>query len=87
MELMEACFIGGADNQIRLVSSKMESQVPGWITPTQLPDPLPSAIDQWVEGIPTGRRDTLWSGRWDRELTRLMEGAYKSHREKSIVEV
>ncbi|HHZ12858.1 MAG: Gfo/Idh/MocA family protein [Caldicoprobacterales bacterium] len=79
-------FIGGADNQIRLVSSKMESQVPGWITPTQLPDPLPSAIDQWVEGIL--RDGEILFGLEDGiELTRLMEGAYKSHREKSIVEV
>jgi predicted dehydrogenase len=79
-------FIGGADNQIRLVSSKMESQVPGLITPTQLPDPLPSAIDQWVEGIL--RDGEILFGLEDGiELTRLMEGAYKSHREKSIVEV
>ncbi len=79
-------FIGGADNQIRLVSSKMESQVSGWITPTQLPDPLPSAIDQWVEGIL--RDGEILFGLEDGiELTRLMEGAYKSHREKSIVEV
>ena len=65
-------FIGGADNQIRLVSSKMESQVPGWITPTQLPDPLPSAIDQWVEGIL--RDGEILFGLEDGiELTRLME--------------
>jgi 1,5-anhydro-D-fructose reductase (1,5-anhydro-D-mannitol-forming) len=79
-------FIGGADNQIRLVSSKMESQVPGWITPSQLPDPLPSAIDQWVDGI-LEDGEILFGLEDGIELTRLMEGAYKSHREKSIVEV
>jgi 1,5-anhydro-D-fructose reductase (1,5-anhydro-D-mannitol-forming) len=72
-------FIGGADNQIRLVSSKMESQVPGWITPSQLPDPIPSAIDQWVDGI-LEDGEILFGLEDGIELTRLMEGAYKSHR-------
>ncbi|HZJ56633.1 MAG TPA: Gfo/Idh/MocA family oxidoreductase [Clostridia bacterium] len=79
-------FIGGADNRIRLISQKAESRVPGWITPTQLPDALPSAIDQWVEGILCGG-EIIFGLEDGIELTRLMEGAYRSHRENSIVEI
>ena len=79
-------FIGGPENKVRLISSKIESQVAGWITPTQLPDSLPSAVDQWVNGI-LKDEEIIFGLDEGIELTELMEGAYISHRENRIVEL
>lgn len=79
-------FIGGPDNKIRLISDKIDSQVSGWITPTQLPDPLPSPIDQWVNGILKGE-EIVFGLEDGIQLTELMEGAYISYREKRTVDL
>ena len=79
-------FIGGSENKVRLISKKIDSQVSGWITPTQLPEPLPSAINQWVDGI-LNDGEIIFGLEDGIQLTELMEGAYKSHRENRIVEL
>lgn len=78
-------LIGGADNNIRFFSKKLESSVQGWITPTDLPEALPSPIEQWVDGICNGG-DILFGLNEGIQLTELMEGAYLSHREGRTVE-
>ncbi len=78
-------FIGGSEDKIRLISNKTESQVPGWITPTQLPEALPSAIDQWVNGI-LHDGEIIFGLEDGIGLTQLMEGAYRSYREKRMIE-
>lgn len=79
-------FIGGSENKVRLISNKMDTQVPGWITPTELPKPLPSAIKQWVDGI-LNDEEIIFGLEDGIQLTELMEGAYRSHKENSIVEI
>ncbi|HZJ83136.1 MAG TPA: Gfo/Idh/MocA family oxidoreductase [Clostridia bacterium] len=79
-------FIGGPEDKIRLISDKLDSKVAGWITPTQLPEALPSAIDQWVDGI-LNNGEIIFGLEDGIQLTQLMEGAYKSHRQNSIVEI
>ncbi len=71
-------MIGGPDNAIKIVSKNMDSSE--WTTPSELPSVLPTAIEQWVDGILKdsiihfGLEDAI-------ALTELMEGAYKSYRE------
>lgn len=77
-------FVGGPDNKVRLKSNRTDSPIPGWITPSKLPDPLPSAIVQWVNGIMEGTE--IYFGLEEGiQLTELMEGAYKSHHVKRQV--
>lgn len=78
-------FIGGPENHIKILSNKIKTDVTGWITPNRLPEALPSAVRQWVDGI---LKDTpihfgLEEGI---QLTELMEAAYISHREGRQVE-
>jgi predicted dehydrogenase len=77
----EGCLIiGGPDGRVRIISDKIQSNVPGWIVPSQLPKGLPSPINQWVSGILEGT--SIHFGLEEgTQLTELMEAAYKSHRE------
>ncbi len=58
----------------------------GWMIPDKLPDPLPTAIRQWLDGIekgaliPFGLDEAI-------ALTELLENAYRSDREQRIVSV
>ena len=79
-------LVGGPENQVRIISKKLESSLDGWISPAQLPSALPTPIKMWVSGI---RDDTsipfgLEEGT---QLTQLMEAAYLSHREQRQVEI
>lgn len=77
-------LVGGPENKVRLLSNRINSPVHGWITPSQLPKALPSAIQQWVKGITEGTE--IYFGLEEGiQLTELMEGAYKSHRENRQV--
>ena len=72
--------IGGPENRVKIMSNKIQSAVPGWIVPTQLPKALPSPLRQWVSGILQGTE--IHFGLEDgTQLTELMESAYISHRE------
>jgi 1,5-anhydro-D-fructose reductase (1,5-anhydro-D-mannitol-forming) len=76
-------FIGGPDNKVQLVSDKVGG-VHGWTVPSQLPNALPSAMKQWVDGILEGK-EILFGLEEGMQLTELMEAAYISHREKRQV--
>ncbi len=72
--------IGGPDNRVELFSTKLETAgVNGWIRPDRLPKPLPSALEQWLDGIL--RDGPIHFNMHDAtQLTELMEGAYRSHK-------
>jgi predicted dehydrogenase len=77
--------IGGPENRVKIMSNKIQSAVPGWIVPTQLPKALPSPLRQWVSGVLQGTE--IHFGLEDgTQLTELMETAYISHREGRQVE-
>jgi len=78
-------LIGGPDNRVRLISDRIETPVAGWITPSQLPDPLPSPIQQWVDGVLNAGHIHFGLAEGI-QLTELMEAAYTSHREGRMVE-
>ena len=64
-----------------LRSTQLEPQgIAGYIKPTDLPDPLPLPIDQWISAIlhDTAMTITVEDGR---NLTELMERAYQAARE------
>jgi 1,5-anhydro-D-fructose reductase (1,5-anhydro-D-mannitol-forming) len=78
-------LIGGPENKIMLNSTKVNKELQGWITPSSLPKELPSALRQWVDGITKGTE--IYFGLEEGiQLTELMEGAYKSHKEGKVVE-
>jgi predicted dehydrogenase len=79
-------LIGGPDGRVRIISNRIESSVPGWITPSKLPDPLPPPIRQWVSGIleSTEIHFGLEDGT---QLTELMQAAYISHKEGRQIEI
>lgn len=78
-------YIGGPDNKVRLISDKTGG-VHGWTVPSRLPDTLPSAMSQWVDGI-LENKEILFGLEEGIQLTELMEAAYASHREKRQVEL
>jgi len=72
-------MITGSD--VRLISTKLnESSVEfcGWIDPIQLPQALPSAITQFVEGI-LYNKEIIFGIRDAVILTELMDAAYRAH--------
>lgn len=78
-------YIGGPDNQVRLISDKTGG-VHGWTVPARLPDALPSAMKQWVDGI-LEDKEICFGLEEGIQLTELMEAAYLSHGEKRQVEL
>lgn len=77
-------LIGGPDNKVQIISAKTGG-VHGWTVPDRLPEALPSAIKQWVDGILNGAQ--IHFGLEEGiQLTELMEAAYISYREKRQVE-
>lgn len=70
---------GGPDNLVRIRSRRLDSSVPGWITPARLPEALPRPIRIWVNGILDGA-PIPFGLEEGTQLTELMEAAYLSHR-------
>jgi len=74
-------IITGSD--VRLISAKLNesyAQFGGWIDPIQLPQALPRAITQFVEGILYGKE--IIFGMDDAVvLTELMDAAYRAHKQ------
>ncbi|MCM8900317.1 Gfo/Idh/MocA family oxidoreductase [Caldicoprobacter algeriensis] len=78
-------FIGGPENGVKVISDDLTAKISGWVSPFKLPEPLPSPIQQWVNGILRGSE--IHFGVEDGvQLTELMEAAYISYREKRMVE-
>jgi len=78
-------LIGGPEKSIRLMSNKLDCPISGWITPSQLPKPLPSPIKQWVDGILYGK-NIEFGVEEGIQLTQLMEAAYISYKEGRMVD-
>lgn len=73
-------IIGGPDNTVKIASSKYDPNSKGWVVPAELPEALPQAMNQWVDGILNGGH--IHFGLEEGiQLTELMEAAYKSHNE------
>ncbi|MBE3101501.1 MAG: Gfo/Idh/MocA family oxidoreductase [Firmicutes bacterium] len=73
-------FIGGPDDTVKIASKKYDPDSTGWIVPSELPEALPQAMKQWVDGILNGGQ--IHFGLEEGiQLTELMEAAYKSHNE------
>lgn len=71
-------LIGGPKRQVQISSSLLDGEMDGWVQPHRLPVALPSALEQWVNGIL--RNKTIHFGLADAlMLTKLMDGAYRSH--------
>lgn len=77
-------FVGGPDNEVKLITDKLNSEIPGWIKPGQLPKALPRPLTQFVQGIMKGS-EIHFGLQEGIELTELMEAAYISHKEGRVV--
>jgi len=73
-------FVGGPENKVQIISSKINSEIPGWVLPSSLPAALPKPTDQWVNGILEGT-EIHFGVEEGIQLTELMEAAYISHKE------
>lgn len=72
------------DNDIRLISGKMEERFKGWVTPGKLPEALPHPLRQWVDGI-LYNKPIIFGTEAGTKLTELLEAAYTAHRGKREV--
>lgn len=80
-------LIGGPTGQIHLLSRRLGPEAaPGWVTPTALPKADPSPLRQWVAAIKEGKTPHI-TAQDGRDLTELMEGATRSHREGRPIEL
>jgi 1,5-anhydro-D-fructose reductase (1,5-anhydro-D-mannitol-forming) len=72
-------------NDVRICSNKIEVPYDGWITPSKLPEALPAALDQWIDGI-LHDKPILFGLEEGTKLTELLEAAYIAHKEKRTVD-
>lgn len=77
-------LIGGIDSKIRFISDKVEAKVQGWIEPSDLPQALPCATTQWIDGI-VNNTPILFGLEEAVQLTQLMEGAYLSYEQGTSI--
>lgn len=79
-------LINGPKETIMIgTNSSGVEEVPGWITPTRMPAPLPSPMRQWIEGIRSNAPIDFGLDEGIR-LTELMVAAYRSYQEGRTVE-
>ena len=64
-------FVGGMDNTVRISSKKYAPEAEGYVIPDQLPPALPSAMEQWVNGILKDEKIYL---AWRKELATPVDG-------------
>ena len=75
------CGKGLPGQSVQVTSRKVEVEgLAGTFSPSRLPEPLPSPLEQWVAAVDRGEpmRITIRDGR---NLTQLLEGIYTSARE------
>lgn len=68
------------DGEVVVNAPKAENSLVGSIKVSSLPDPLPGAIPSWLQEI-AGTGKALFTLEDAITLTKLMDGAYRSHRE------
>ena len=77
------------DRKVKINSSKLNEKADGyggWLKPSQLPQPLPNAIDQFVDAILYGKE--IIFGMDDAvELTEMMDAAYRAHKQGGFAKV
>lgn len=72
-------MIGGPDKSVKLKTKDSD-----WTTPRDMPPALPSPLEQWVEGVINDKK--IHFGIEDAvALTQIMDGAYRSYRERKII--
>jgi len=76
--------ITGSD--VCLLSAKNGGEINGWVTSNKLPNALPSAITQFVEGVLYGK-EIIFNIDDAVLLTEIMEAAYKAHKQGGFVKV
>ncbi len=79
-------LVGGPTGGVHINSVKTGSEIKGWITPSKLPDPLPTPIEQWVGGI-INNQQIYFGIKEGTELTELMEASYLSFKSGKMVEL
>jgi 1,5-anhydro-D-fructose reductase (1,5-anhydro-D-mannitol-forming) len=72
-------------DSMKLRSSRLDDPLPGWITPTKLPQALAHPLRQWVDGI-LDNRPILYGLEEGTRLTELLEAAYIAHEEQREIE-
>lgn len=84
----EGCLLSGAPGHgLMLRSTKLRpGDLDGWIIPENLPDALPSPLQQWINAIERDEPMTI-TVEDGRNLTELLEAAYISAREGRRVEL
>lgn len=80
-------YVGrNANGGISLVSTQLQPEgIEGAITPTRLPAALPMPMDQWIGAILHGTPMTI-RVEDGRNLTQLLEGAYRAARERREID-
>ncbi|HCS73284.1 MAG TPA: gfo/Idh/MocA family oxidoreductase [Clostridiales bacterium] len=71
-------------SEVKIRSTKLG--IDGWIIPDSLPDPLPTAMHMWIDGIIHGKPIPFDTKKGE-ALTELLENAYISHREQQIIKI
>ena len=79
-------LVGGPSGGVHLNSTETGSEITGWITPSQLPEPLPNSTKQWVEGVKNNKK-IHFGIKEGIELTELMESAYLSYKSGEMVDL
>lgn len=72
------------DNQMKIQSNKLKEK--GWITPTNIPEPLPMPMEQWIDAIknqtyPTITNEDVF------QLTQINQAAALSHQQNRRVTI
>ena len=70
----------------RTIKARTNKFADGWYEPDKLPEAMPSAIRQWLDGIINGA-PILFDVDMGIKLTELLENAYVSDREQKIVAI
>jgi len=74
-------------DEVKLISSKLNDNAGkygGWINPNQLPEALPSPLNQFVDGV-LYEKEIIFGIEDAVTLTEMMDAAYRAHKQGSFV--